>query len=200
MFDRLGNAHAGQRDCHRYNDQTSALDCYYGNRPLWKMLKIVTIRDGAKNTQGEEFTFFLCSALLWLQSDYLQILLWHVFSERQQCMQFRPSDAWQTRQCAFLSLRQKISFPPSNQTTPTKLPHDTPPSHPALMQANTLPATKGATSAMQETHPWEQWEHTDEWWRTSRNLLQWRDVCNVAWYYAPWDSKPSINATLDTHA
>ena len=64
MFDRLGNAHAGQRDCHRYNDQTSALDCYYGNRPLWKMLKIVTIRDGAKNTQGEEFTFFLCSALL----------------------------------------------------------------------------------------------------------------------------------------
>ena len=97
-------------------------------------------------------------------------------------------------------LRQKISFPPSNQTTPTKLPHDTPPSHPALMQANTLPATKGATSAMQETHPWEQWEHTDEWWRTSRNLLQWRDVCNVAWYYAPWDSKPSINATLDTHA
>ena len=58
---------------------------------------------------------------------------------------------------------------------------------------------RAATSAMQETHPWEQWEHTDEWWRTSRNLLQWRDVCNVAWYYAPWDSKPSINATLDTH-
>ena len=51
MFDRLGNAHAGQRDCHRYNDQTSALDCYYGNPPLWKMLKIVMIRNGAKNTQ-----------------------------------------------------------------------------------------------------------------------------------------------------
>ena len=100
-------------------------------------------------------------------------------------------------------LRQKISSPPVTKPPQLSwLPFFPPSSHaskhsPSNTGLQPVPCRKHILENNENT---QTREHTDEWWRTSRNLLQWRDVCNVAWYYAPWDSKPSINATLDTHA